>query len=196
MVPGERLLQHGLQQRWHLRGKGLGADRRRDTALLGQLPQQVGEAGANRYLAAKQLHTVARAGFKGELIALEALAHLDHIVLQRGAADEPLIRQVFQLDGERRGQETHQQKRDAILGGTRHVLRLRRGLLQRLETRRIIYLQLITAAAVKDKLRAILRQQRIQGGNIGAHGTGGNRQALRQLILRQRFISQQGEELR
>ena len=76
------------------------------------------------------------------------------------------------------------------------MLRLRRGLLQRLETRRIIYLQLITAAAVKDKLRAILRQQRIQGGNIGAHGTGGNRQALRQLILRQRFISQQGEELR
>ena len=139
---------------------------------------------------------MARAGFKSQLIALEALAHLNHVILQRGAADEPLIRQIFQFDRERRRQETHQQKRDAILGGTRHVLRLRRGLLQRLETRRIIYLQLITAAAVKDKLRAILRQQRIQGGNISAHGTGGNRQALRQLILRQRFISQQGEELR
>ena len=47
MMPRERLLQHRLQQRWHLRRKGLGADRRRDIALLGQLPQQVGQAGAN-----------------------------------------------------------------------------------------------------------------------------------------------------
>ncbi len=37
MMPRERLLQHRLQQRWHLRRKGLGADRRRDIALLGQL---------------------------------------------------------------------------------------------------------------------------------------------------------------
>ena len=196
MVPGKRLLQHRLQQRRHFRLQRLGADQRIDTALLGQLPQQIGQAGANRHLATKQLHAVARAGFKGELIALEALAHLDHIILQRRAADEPLIRQIFQLDGERRRQEAHQQKRDTILGGSRHVLRLRRRLLQRLKARRVINFQLITAAAVEDKLRAILRQQRIQGGNIGAHGTGGNRQALRQLILRQRFISQQGEELR
>ena len=101
---------------------------------------------------------MARAGFKGKLIALEALTHLDHIILQRRAADEPLIRQIFQLDGERRRQEAHQQKRDAILGGSRHVLRLRRRLLQRLKARRVINFQLITAAAVEDKLRAILRQ--------------------------------------
>ncbi len=139
---------------------------------------------------------MARAGFKSQLITLEALAHLDHIILQRGAADEPLIGQIFQLDGERRGQETHQQKVDALLGGTRHVLRLRRRLLQRLKTRPIVNFQLITATAVERKLRAILRQQRIQRGDIGAHGTGRNRQPLRQFILRQRFISQQGEELR
>ena len=47
MMPRERLLQHRLQQRWHLLRKGLGADRRRDIALLGQLPQQVGQAGEN-----------------------------------------------------------------------------------------------------------------------------------------------------
>ena len=35
MAARERLLQHRLQQRRHLLCKGLGADRRRDTALLG-----------------------------------------------------------------------------------------------------------------------------------------------------------------
>ena len=97
MMPRERLLQHRLQQRWHLRRKGLGADRRRDIALLGQLPQQVGQAGGELTPRCRTASCRGAAGFKSQLIALEALAHLNHVILQRGAADEPLIRQVFQL---------------------------------------------------------------------------------------------------
>jgi hypothetical protein len=38
-----------------------------------------------------------RAGFQRQVIAMEPLAHFRHVALQRGAADEPLVRQIFSL---------------------------------------------------------------------------------------------------
>ena len=67
--------------------------------LLRQLPQEVGQAGADRHLAAKQLHAVARAGFQRQVVTVEPLAYFHHVALQRGPADEPLIGQILQLKG-------------------------------------------------------------------------------------------------
>lgn len=65
-----------------------------------QLEQQIGETGADRHLSAEQLHTVARLGFDRQLIVRQTLSHLSHVVLQRTAADEPLVGQIFQFKGE------------------------------------------------------------------------------------------------
>lgn len=67
--------------------------------LLRQLPQEVGQAGADRHLAAKQLHAVARAGFQRQVVTVKPLAHFHHVALQCGPADEPLIGQILQLEG-------------------------------------------------------------------------------------------------
>ena len=66
--------------------------------LLRQFPKDIRQAGANRDFTAKQLHAVARARLQRQLIALKTFAYGDHVILQRGAADKPLIRQVFQLE--------------------------------------------------------------------------------------------------
>ena len=85
---------------------------------------------------------------------------------------------------------------DAIRRGSRDMLRFRRTLCQRLIARRIVNHQLITAAAGEDKLRAIVLQQRVQRGDVRAHRASRNRQPLRQLLLGQRFVLQQGKQLR
>ena len=64
--------------------------------------------------------------------------------------------QIFELNGERRGQKAHQQKVDAIRRRTRNLLRLRRMLLQSLVAGRVVDFQLIAAAASEYELRAIL----------------------------------------
>ena len=65
-----------------------------------QLEQQIGQAGADRHLRAEQLHAVTRLGFNRQLIVRQTLSHLSHVVLQRTAADEPLVGQIFQFKGE------------------------------------------------------------------------------------------------
>ena len=85
---------------------------------------------------------------------------------------------------------------DAIRRGSRDVLRFRRALFQRLIARRIVNHQLIAAAAAEDKLRAVVQQQRVQRGDVRAHRASRNRQPLRQLLLRQRFVLQQSKQLR
>lgn len=60
----------------------------------------------------------------------------------------------------------------------------------------IINFELIAVATAQYKLRAVARQQRVQGRDISADGSRGNRQPLRQLVLRQRLVLQQIEQLR
>ena len=85
---------------------------------------------------------------------------------------------------------------DAIRRGSRDMLRFRRALFQRLIASRIVNHQLIAAAAGEDKLRAVVQQQRVQRGDVRAYRASRNRQPLRQLLLRQRFVLQQSKQLR
>ena len=97
VMAGERVVKHDHHL---LRYPGVERDLRHQrvkAVLLRQLPQKIGQAGADRHLAAKQLHAVARAGFQRQVIALEPLAHFHHVALQGGAADKPLVGQIFKL---------------------------------------------------------------------------------------------------
>lgn len=97
MKTGENVLQNGLQP---LRKPGIQCFFRHQWVLrilLCQHPQQIGQTGADRHLAAEQLHAVSRARFQRQMITLQMLAHLCHIVLQRRATDKPFISQIFQL---------------------------------------------------------------------------------------------------
>jgi len=58
-------------------------------------------------------------------------------------------------------------------------------LLQMLKALSILALQLITGAAVQDRLRTMIRPQRIQRRHIGPHGACRDSKTPRQLILRQ-----------
>lgn len=60
----------------------------------------------------------------------------------------------------------------------------------------IVNFELIAIAAAENKLRAVARQQRVQGSDISADGSRGDRQPLRQFVLRQRLVLQQIEKLR
>ena len=84
----------------------------------------------------------------------------------------------------------------ALRPGSGNTQRARVGGLQLLITRGIVNFKLIAVAPAQDKLRPVARQQRIQGGDIGTDGSRGDRQPLRQLVLRQRLVLQQVEKLR
>jgi hypothetical protein len=60
----------------------------------------------------------------------------------------------------------------------------------------IVNFELVAIATAQNKLCAVARQQRVQGGDISADGSRGDRQTLRQLVLRQRLVLQQIEKLR
>ena len=57
----QRLFQYRFQRGGHAIIKRFLADHRIQRPLLAELPQQVGKTGANRHLAAEQLHAVTRA---------------------------------------------------------------------------------------------------------------------------------------
>ncbi len=122
MQDGGELFRHTGVER-HFRHQWIKA------VLLRQLPQQVGQAGADRHLTAKQLHAVARAGLQRQAITMKPLAHLRHIALQRGAANKPLIGQIFQLEGEGGGQKAHHQVVHPLRAGTRNTQHPRVGVL-------------------------------------------------------------------
>ena len=84
----------------------------------------------------------------------------------------------------------------ALRPGAGDTQRARVGGLQLLVPRRIVNFELVAIAAAQDKLRAVACQQRVQGGNIRPDSSRGDRQPLRQLVLRQRLVLQQIEKLR
>ncbi len=95
----QRIVQHRHHLFRHPRIQRHVGHQRVQAVLLRQLPQEVGQAGADRHLAAKQLHPVARAGFQRQVVTVKPLTHFHHVALQRGPADEPLIGQILQLEG-------------------------------------------------------------------------------------------------
>ena len=101
VVTRQRLVQHGHHLLRHACIQRHVGHQRVQAVLLRQLPEQIGQAGANRHFAAKQLHAMAWTGFQRQVIAMKTLAHFRHVALQRGAADKPLIGQIFQLEGKR-----------------------------------------------------------------------------------------------
>ncbi len=76
--------------------------------------------------------------FDIQVIARQPFAHLGHIVLQRGAADEPLIRQILQLERPGGGQKARQHIAHPLGGSARHAQRRAFLQLQPLETLRIL----------------------------------------------------------
>ncbi|MNC20960.1 hypothetical protein D3C75_689270 [compost metagenome] len=68
--------------------------------------------------------------------------------------------------------------------------------LQQLIAGDIVDFKLIAITPAEDKLHPVIRQQRIQGGDIRPDGARGYRQPLRQLVLRQRFVLQHLIQLR
>ena len=139
---------------------------------------------------------MARTRFQRQVIAVKPLAHFGHVALQRGAADEPLVRQILELKRKCRGEKTHHQIVHALRPGPGNTQRARVGCLQLLVALGIINFELIAVAPAQYKLRAVACQQRVQGGDIGTDGSRGDRQPLRQLVLRQRLVLQQIEQLR
>ena len=130
--------------------------------LLRQRPQQIGQTGADRHFAAEQLHAVTGTRFQRQMITLQMLAHLSHIVLQRRAADKPFISQIFQLQRESRRQKTHHQPVYPFLAGAWDAQQ-RIGLLrlQGVKACRVINFELITITPAEDKLCAVLGEQRV-----------------------------------
>ncbi|MBS6057374.1 MAG: hypothetical protein KIB04_04655 [Pantoea sp.] len=134
----ETVLQQRLKRQQHAAVQRLHLQQRAFAVFLRNLIQQVGQTGTNRHLAAEQLHAIARARLNRQLIAAKPLPHLGHIALQRGAADKPLLRQIFQLNGPGGGQKTRQQIVYSLVRRARHAQPRRRLLTQPLVARRIV----------------------------------------------------------
>ena len=196
VVTGQGVVQHRHHLLRHARIERHVGYQRVQAVLLRQLPEQIGQAGAGRHLAAKQLHAVARTGFQRQVVAMKPLAHLRHIALQRGAADEPFVRQILKLEGKGGRQKTHHQIMHALRPGPRDTQRARVGCLKLLIALGILNFELVAVAPAQDELRAVAGQQRVQGGDVRTDGSRGDRQPLRQLVLRQRLVLQQVEKLR
>ena len=70
------------------------------------------------------------------------------------------------------------------------------GCLQLLIARHIFNFELVAVAPLRMNCAPWLTRQRVQGGDIRPDGSRGNRQSLRQLILRQRSRFATGRKLR
>lgn len=102
------------------------------------------------------------ARFQRQMITLQMLAHLSHIVLQRRAADKPFISQILQLQRKGRRQKTNHQPVHPLWlvreDAQQRVWSLR---LQGMKTCRVVNFELITVTPAEDKLRAVLGEQRV-----------------------------------
>lgn len=77
----ENLLKQRLKLRWHPGIQRLFGHQRISGILLRQRPEKVGQAGADRHLAAEQFHAMARTRFQRQMIALQPFTHFCHVVL-------------------------------------------------------------------------------------------------------------------
>ena len=125
VMPRQRIVQHGNHLLRDPRIERNVGHQRVLAILLCQFPEQIGETGAGRHLAAKQLHAVARSGLQRQVVAVEPLAHFHHVTLQRRTADKPLIRQILQLERKRRGKKTDHQIVHALRPGAGNAQRAR-----------------------------------------------------------------------
>ena len=138
MMPGKNIAQNHRQLLRNPFIERLFGDKRVAGILLRQFPEQIRQAGTQRHFAAEQLHTVTRPGFQRQAVAGKPLPHFRHVILQRGAADKPLVRQILQLDGKGRGQKTQQKMLYPLRSATGDTQRARTLCLQGLITAGVV----------------------------------------------------------